>query len=96
VVENLTHDYKALVMLLKSCDGKSLVRVLLKGINCYSGRLQPALKAASGKGMDGRSLSMIILIVSLLVEHCDFDRIGQDHPGMSNTEGIYLRLSGSP
>ncbi|EIN12396.1 hypothetical protein PUNSTDRAFT_118258 [Punctularia strigosozonata HHB-11173 SS5] len=67
VVDSLTHDHKALVMLLKSCEG----------------RLQPTLKAPPGKGIDGRSLSMIIMIVSLLVEHCDFDRIGQDHPDLS-------------
>ena len=31
---------------------------------------------------DNRSLSMLILIVSLLCEHCDFDHLGDQREGM--------------
>jgi cohesin loading factor subunit SCC2 len=31
--------------------------------------------------VENRTLSILIFIVALLGEHCDFDRLRDDHPG---------------
>ncbi|KAL1664712.1 hypothetical protein GGF50DRAFT_101537 [Schizophyllum commune] len=65
VVKNLTHDYGRLVNLLKSCHN----------------RLQSVLKAG-GAIPDKQVIpqTVLILIVSLLAEHCDFDVLRTEHP----------------
>lgn len=50
-----------------------------------SGRLQQAIKRQSSKAMDAKEiwmLSILIFIVSLLGEHCNFDHLRREHPGM--------------
>ncbi|KAL1743690.1 sister chromatid cohesion C-terminus-domain-containing protein [Schizophyllum fasciatum] len=65
VVKHLTHDYGRLVNLLKSCHH----------------RLQVVLKA--GGGIPENQViqqTVLILIVSLLAEHCNFDSLRAEHP----------------
>ncbi|KAG8214779.1 hypothetical protein J3R82DRAFT_9915 [Butyriboletus roseoflavus] len=61
VVQHLTHDFHRLVALLKSCNA----------------RLQQAIVRSSETmtAVETRSLSILIFIVSLLGEHCDFDHL---------------------
>uniref|UniRef100_D8PZC4 Sister chromatid cohesion protein n=1 Tax=Schizophyllum commune (strain H4-8 / FGSC 9210) TaxID=578458 RepID=D8PZC4_SCHCM len=65
VVKHLTHDYGRLVNLLKSCHN----------------RLQSVLKAG-GAITDKQVIpqTVLILIVSLLAEHCNFDALRIEHP----------------
>ncbi len=87
VVKHLTRDFIRLVTLLKSCNGKvktsdqrTPVDVLLKG------RLQQAIKRPATNNMDHnevRTLSILIFIVDLLGEHCDFDRLRAENTGAS-------------
>lgn len=66
VVQNLTHDFTRLVALLKSCNL----------------RLQQAIARSSTQSMapsDARALSILIFIVSLLAEHCDFDYLRSEN-----------------
>ncbi|KAJ7134305.1 hypothetical protein C8R44DRAFT_770123 [Mycena epipterygia] len=69
VVQCLTHDFPRLVALLKSCNA----------------RIQQAIKrAATGPlpANDIRTLSILIVIIALLGEHCDFERIRKDTPAV--------------
>ncbi|KAI0292379.1 sister chromatid cohesion C-terminus-domain-containing protein [Russula brevipes] len=59
VVQHLTHDFTRLVGLLKSCNA----------------RLQSAAQKKQLSPPDLRTLSILIFIISLLVEHCDFDHL---------------------
>ncbi|KAG6919647.1 hypothetical protein DXG01_003511 [Tephrocybe rancida] len=66
VVQHLTHDFTRLVNLLKSCNA----------------RLQEAIRRPLSKEMtanDVRALSILIFIVSLLGEHCNYDAVRRDH-----------------
>jgi hypothetical protein len=52
------------------------------------GRLQQAIKKPASHIMpanEAKALSILIFIVSLLAEHCNFDRLKIDVPGMSVT-----------
>ncbi|KII90510.1 hypothetical protein PLICRDRAFT_697054 [Plicaturopsis crispa FD-325 SS-3] len=62
VVQYLTHDFARLVALVKSCNA----------------RLQQAIAKPSTQKMapnEARALNILIFIVALLGEHCDFDRL---------------------
>lgn len=61
VVQHLTHDFHRLVALLKSCNA----------------RLQQAIsrKVESMNPVETRMLCVLIFIVALLGEHCDFDKL---------------------
>ncbi|THH14012.1 hypothetical protein EW146_g6273 [Bondarzewia mesenterica] len=66
VIENLTHDFVRLVALLKSCNL----------------RLQQAIARPVTQTMapaEARALSILTFIVSLLAEHCDFDRLRNEN-----------------
>lgn len=66
-VQHLTHDFNRLVALVKSCNA----------------RLQQAIVRPSSHQMtavENRTLSILIFIVALLGEHCDFDRLRDDYP----------------
>ncbi|KAF8607050.1 hypothetical protein BDV93DRAFT_436800 [Ceratobasidium sp. AG-I] len=67
VVHHLTHDYQRLVALLRSCNGR-LVQVLAK-------QNQPTAQEIA-------TLSILALIVSLLGEHSDFDKIREEQPAL--------------
>jgi cohesin loading factor subunit SCC2 len=86
VIQCLTHDFTRLVNLIKSCNGACLMsscaRCLIVG---RSARLQQAIKRPSSKAMDAKEtwmLSILIFIVSLLGEHCNFDHLRREHLGM--------------
>ncbi|KAF8073449.1 hypothetical protein FPV67DRAFT_1559883 [Lyophyllum atratum] len=67
VVQHLTHDFTRLVNLLKSCNA----------------RLQEHMKRSLSNEMSAgeiRALSILIFIVALLGEHCNFDNVRRDHP----------------
>ncbi|KAA1473731.1 hypothetical protein DENSPDRAFT_882264 [Dentipellis sp. KUC8613] len=67
VVQNLTHEYRRLTGLLKSCNN----------------RTQEFLEKDTTTAMkpnDMRALSILIYIVSLLAEHCDFDQLRNETP----------------
>ncbi|KAJ7457662.1 hypothetical protein B0H11DRAFT_208709 [Mycena galericulata] len=69
VVQCLTHDFPRLVGLLKSCNT----------------RLQQSIKRVAAGPLapnDLRSLSILIVIVALLGEHCDFERIRRETPSV--------------
>jgi cohesin loading factor subunit SCC2 len=86
VVQNLTHDFVRLVALVKSCNG--LLRALMLYyplLTCSIGRLQQAIKRPVTQAMaanDIRALSILIFIVSLLGEHCDFDQLRLENSGI--------------
>ncbi|KIK80090.1 hypothetical protein PAXRUDRAFT_833727 [Paxillus rubicundulus Ve08.2h10] len=66
VVQHLTHDFYRLIALLKSCNA----------------RLQQAI-ARNNESMttvETRTLSILIFIVSLLGEHCEFDQLRVERP----------------
>ncbi|KAG0704778.1 hypothetical protein DFH29DRAFT_981273 [Suillus ampliporus] len=66
-VQHLTHDFNRLVALVKSCNA----------------RLQQAIARPVSYQMtavENRTLSILIFIVALLGEHCDFDRLRDEHP----------------
>ncbi|KAJ7246366.1 hypothetical protein C8J57DRAFT_1675032 [Mycena rebaudengoi] len=70
VVQYLTHDFQSLVGLLKSCNG----------------RIQKSIKRSAADPLppaDIRSLYFVIVITSLLGEHCDFERVRQDVPAVT-------------
>ncbi|KAI0265712.1 hypothetical protein BC834DRAFT_970070 [Gloeopeniophorella convolvens] len=67
VVQHLTHDFTRLVGLLKSCNA----------------RLQSAGQKKQMTPADVRTLSILIFIISLLVEHCNFDRLRTEHTDLS-------------
>ncbi|KAJ1303221.1 hypothetical protein OPQ81_011419 [Rhizoctonia solani] len=64
VVHHITHDYQRLVTLLRSCNSR-LVQILNKH--------QPTPQ-------DMATLTILALIVSLLGEHSNFDKIRQEQP----------------
>ncbi|KAJ7605513.1 hypothetical protein DFH06DRAFT_257355 [Mycena polygramma] len=69
VVQCLTHDFQRLVALLKSCNG----------------RIQQTIKRATAGPLpanDIRTVSVLIIIIALLGEHCDFERIRRDAPAV--------------
>ncbi|KAF5374102.1 hypothetical protein D9615_008832 [Tricholomella constricta] len=71
VVQHLTHDFTRLVNLLKSCNA----------------RLQEAIKRPLSREMaanEVRALSILIFIVALLGEHCNFDDVRRDHSELAN------------
>ncbi|KAH7925870.1 hypothetical protein BV22DRAFT_1088167 [Leucogyrophana mollusca] len=76
VVQNLTHDFNRLVALVKSCNA----------------RLQQALARPNAEKMTAvevRTLSILIFIVSLLGEHCDFDRLRDEREEFaSDLDGV--------
>ncbi|KAG5642305.1 hypothetical protein DXG03_003025 [Asterophora parasitica] len=68
VVQHLTHDFTRLVNLLKSCNA----------------RLQEAIKRPHSNEMaanEVRPLSILIFIVALLGENCNFDNVRKDQQG---------------
>jgi cohesin loading factor subunit SCC2 len=67
VVQHLTHDFTRLVGLLKSCNA----------------RLRSAAQKIQMTPPDLRTLSILIFIISLLVEHCDFDRLRTEQTDLS-------------
>ncbi|KAJ6584574.1 hypothetical protein B0H19DRAFT_980202 [Mycena capillaripes] len=76
VVQCLTHDFPRLVNLLKSCNG----------------RIQQTIKRAAAGPLaatDIRTISILIIIIALLGEHCDFERIRRECPAVvSDLESI--------
>ncbi|KAJ7465273.1 hypothetical protein FB451DRAFT_1263153 [Mycena latifolia] len=69
VVQCLTHDFPRLVALLKSCNAR--IQQSIK--RAATGPLPPA---------DIRALSMLIVIIALLGEHCDFERMRKETPAV--------------
>ncbi|KAG8678164.1 Sister chromatid cohesion protein 2 [Ceratobasidium sp. 395] len=67
VVHHITHDYQRLVALLRSCNGR-LVQTLAK-------QNPPTAQEVA-------TLSILALIVSLLGEHSDFDKIREEQPAL--------------
>ncbi|KAL0960842.1 hypothetical protein HGRIS_005858 [Hohenbuehelia grisea] len=71
VVQHLTHDFTRLVSLLRSCNG----------------RLQEFIRRPQSKPMepnDFKALSIVVFIVALLGEHCNFDQLRIDNPGLAS------------
>ncbi|KAJ8463322.1 hypothetical protein ONZ45_g17624 [Pleurotus djamor] len=67
VVRHLTHDFSRLAMLLKSCNN----------------RLQDTIRRPNNKPLapnDQKTLSVLISIVALLGEHCNFDQLRVEDP----------------
>src|ERR1700729_144586 len=89
VVQNLTHDFVRLVALAKSCNG-TIFFIFEKYYFAQSydildlARLQQALARPATQKMtpvEARTLSILIFIVSLLSEHCNFDRLRLENDG---------------
>ncbi|KAF8208426.1 hypothetical protein K438DRAFT_2012502 [Mycena galopus ATCC 62051] len=66
VVQCLTHDFPRLVALLKSCNG----------------RLQSSIAKTEIPPNEVRSLGVLIVIIALLGEHCDFERLRRECPAV--------------
>ncbi|KAF8636245.1 hypothetical protein AX17_003730 [Amanita inopinata Kibby_2008] len=70
VIQHLTHDFVRVVNLVKSCNG----------------RLQQAVKRSASQttgANDTRALLLVTFISSLLVEHCDFDRLRNENESLA-------------
>ncbi|KAJ3516976.1 hypothetical protein NLJ89_g794 [Agrocybe chaxingu] len=70
VVQHLTHDFVRLVNLLKSCNG----------------RLQQIIKRPASQELnqnDVRTLIILIFIVALLAENCNFDNLRKENEGLA-------------
>ncbi|KAF4581480.1 Sister chromatid cohesion protein 2 [Pleurotus pulmonarius] len=70
VVQHLTHDFPRLAALLKSCNA----------------RLQQTIQRPSDKLVtpnEAKAQSVLIFIVSLLGEHCNFDRLRESNPSLA-------------
>lgn len=84
VVQHLTHDFGRLVALVKSCNGTT-VRVPKDPFSPLDiARLQQAIARPVAQQMtpiEARTLSILIFIVSLLGEHCNFDRLRLENAG---------------
>jgi cohesin loading factor subunit SCC2 len=89
VVQNLTHDFVRLVALAKSCNGMIFfVFDQYYFAQSYDildvARLQQALARPATQKMtpvEARTLSILIFIVSLLSEHCNFDSLRLENDG---------------
>ncbi|KAG8885372.1 Sister chromatid cohesion protein 2 [Tulasnella sp. 332] len=68
VVKYLTHDFGRVVGLFKSCNAR--VQTIITRPQTVSGAVL-------------RTLNIIIFIVSLLCEHCDFDSVRQEHTDLA-------------
>ncbi|EGN98100.1 hypothetical protein SERLA73DRAFT_109431 [Serpula lacrymans var. lacrymans S7.3] len=80
VVQNLTHDFNRLVALVKSCNA----------------RLQQAICRSTAQRMtpvEVRTLSILIFIVSLLGEHCDFDYVRNEYEDLASDLNTITRGS---
>lgn len=83
-VQHLTHDFNRLVALVKSCNGTKTLFWTDSHSRYALARLQQAIARPSSYQMtavENRTLSILIFIVALLGEHCDFDRLRDDYPG---------------
>jgi len=81
VVQHLTHDFTRLVGLLKSCNGMSKLNILRNALILFPARLRSAAQKTQMSPTDLRTLSILIFIISLLVENCDFDRLRTEQTG---------------
>ncbi|QRV77482.1 proline-rich protein Rad9 protein [Ceratobasidium sp. AG-Ba] len=81
VVHHITHDYQRLVALLRSCNAR-LAQALAKPN-------QPTAQEIA-------TLSILALIVSLLGEHSDFDKIRETHPALKPSIDSINQASLSP
>lgn len=84
VVQHVTHEYRRLVALVKSCSGRYPSAVVYF-VSSYllSGRLQQTVTRPANSPtsqQDIRALPILVLIVALLCEHCNFDAL-RDHAG---------------
>jgi hypothetical protein len=84
VIRSLTHDFGRLVALLKSCNGNFILWIdFVPELSC-SARLQQEIARPSAQVMtpaDVKALSILIFIVALLGEHCDFERLRVENSG---------------
>ena len=55
--------------------------LLLQFIILFPARLRSAAQKTQMSPTDLRTLSILIFIISLLVEHCDFDRLRTEQTG---------------
>jgi len=86
VVEHLTKDFGRLVNLLKSCNGTSehLSQMDWQTDSDIVARLQQNINRPATSQMetnDIRTLLIVIFIVALLGEHCNFDRLRTEVEG---------------
>lgn len=82
-MQHLTHDFHRLVALLKSCNGRAFHFNYFNDIHVISARLQQSIsrKVESMNQVQTRTLSVLIFIVALLGEHCDFDKLRVERVG---------------
>jgi cohesin loading factor subunit SCC2 len=83
VVQHLTHDFVRLINLMKSCNGTLFSPWTFYAFltSCPIARLQHMLKRPSSQELgqnDVRALVMVIFIVALLAENCNFDNLRQE------------------
>nr|Q00333.2 RecName: Full=Protein rad9; AltName: Full=SCC2 homolog [Coprinopsis cinerea okayama7\ len=70
VVRHLTHDFKRLINLLKGCNARLL-----------SYLRHPPTKQLNN--VESKTLLMLLFIVALLGEHCNFDRLRLEQPDLA-------------
>lgn len=89
VVQHLTHDFVRLVNLLKSCNGTHpwLVREFyIADVDRRLARLQQSIKRPAAQELspnETRALVILIFIVALLAENCNFDTLRKENSSMS-------------
>ena len=94
VTQHLTLEFKRLVMLLKSCSGEPrLLQALLLNAHTISARLTVFADTSASKAAtsDTRALPVLILIVALLCEHCNFDELRGDHSPVTDESLTEIR-----
>jgi cohesin loading factor subunit SCC2 len=82
VVQHLTHDFNRLINLLKGCNGMSESIMPYRGSHRIAARLLGFVRQPS-RELDKKDTSpmlILIFIVALLGEHCNFDRLRVEHP----------------
>ena len=86
----LTHDFVRLIALLKSCSGTWSLLIRKPGelqiivLHFDLGRVNQFInrpKDAVLSTQDIRTLTMVVYIVALLCEHCNFEQIRSEHSG---------------
>jgi cohesin loading factor subunit SCC2 len=87
VINNITHDFRRAVGLLRSCLSWSFEAFLPFMINGFTARLGDAktkYRLHPTNATLNRQLQLLVCMVALLGENCDMDRIRQEQPGIVN------------
>jgi cohesin loading factor subunit SCC2 len=94
VVHHITHDYQRLVALLRSCNRMCGSIPPVAHSDTFVVRLVQVLaKKNQPTAQEISTLSILALIVSLLGEHSDFDKIREEQPSKNDNPSAVVILT---